>query len=50
MRFWDALLDRYIGGARRELGDDAAARIEAEGRALSLDEAMAEALATAATR
>jgi non-specific serine/threonine protein kinase len=46
MRFWDALLERYIGAARRALGDDAAARRQDEGRAISLDEAIARSLAS----
>ncbi len=41
--FWDALLDRYIGAARRALGPDADA-IWAEGRQLSFDAAVALAL------
>lgn len=41
--FWDALLERYLGPARTELGDGAAA-IWAEGRALAFDDAVALAL------
>jgi hypothetical protein len=46
MRFWDALLERYIGAARQALGEDAAARRQDEGRAISLDEAVARSLAS----
>ncbi len=40
VRFWDELLDRYIGTARRELGSDADALWD-EGRALVFDDAVA---------
>jgi hypothetical protein len=43
VRFWDELLDRYIGAARRELGADGEAAWEA-GRKLGFDEAVALAL------
>jgi tetratricopeptide (TPR) repeat protein len=43
LRFWDALLDRYIGAAHRALGEEAAARIQEEGRAMSFEQAMASA-------
>jgi predicted ATPase/class 3 adenylate cyclase len=46
--FWDALLDRYIGGARRQVGEKADA-IWAEGRALPFDDAVQLATATTAT-
>jgi predicted ATPase/class 3 adenylate cyclase len=41
--FWDALLERYVGAARAELGE-AAVGISAEGRALAFDDAVALAL------
>ena len=41
--FWDALLERYIGAARRELGVKAD-ELWAEGRAMEFDEAVARAL------
>jgi predicted ATPase/class 3 adenylate cyclase len=41
--FWDALLDRYIGGAREQLGADAEA-VSAEGRAMAFDDAVELAL------
>jgi non-specific serine/threonine protein kinase len=44
LRFWDALLDKYLGMARQALGE-AAARVWQEGWSLPLDEAMTEALA-----
>jgi non-specific serine/threonine protein kinase len=44
MRFWDALLDRYLGGARRTLGADAAEHVWKEGRLIPFDEAIAIAL------
>jgi hypothetical protein len=37
--FWKALLDRYLGPAREELGDDAGPAWE-EGRQLSFEEAV----------
>ncbi|HYN06285.1 MAG TPA: protein kinase [Vicinamibacterales bacterium] len=46
LRFWDALLERYIGGARRAVGEEAARRVE-EGPAIPFEEAMATALAPA---
>ena len=46
--FWDALLDRYIGGAREQVGEKADA-IWAEGRALAFDDAVQLATATTAT-
>jgi predicted ATPase len=51
VRFWDALLERYLGQARRTLGSDAATRAWNEGRAMPYDTAIADALeASAATR
>jgi hypothetical protein len=46
--FWDALLERYIGRAREQLGDKAEA-IWAEGRVLPFDDAVQLATATTAT-
>jgi hypothetical protein len=43
VRFWDELLDRYVGAARRELGSEAD-ELWAEGRALAFDDAVALAL------
>lgn len=40
MRFWDALLDRYLVRARETLGSDAAERAEKDGRLLSFDDAV----------
>jgi predicted ATPase/class 3 adenylate cyclase len=45
--FWDALLERYLGPAREQLGEEAAA-VWAEGRALPFDEAVQLATAPAA--
>jgi predicted ATPase/class 3 adenylate cyclase len=42
--FWDGLLDRYIGAAREELGDEADA-VWGEGRELAFDDAVELALA-----
>jgi predicted ATPase/class 3 adenylate cyclase len=47
VRFWDALLERFIGAARARLGDEAEA-IWAEGRALTFDAAVARAMAEGA--
>ena len=46
--FWDALLEKYIGGAREALGADADA-VWAEGRAMALDDAVILALAPEGT-
>ena len=43
VRFWDGLLERYLGPAREQLGEEADAAW-AEGRALAFDEAIALAL------
>jgi hypothetical protein len=43
VRFWDALLEGYLGPAREQLGADAG-RAWAEGRALEFDEAVELAL------
>ena len=48
LRFWDALLDNYLGMARRALGDAAAQSWQA-GMAMTFDEAMRAALAATAT-
>jgi non-specific serine/threonine protein kinase len=48
IRFWDALLDRYIGGARHALGDDAADRAWCEGLQLPFEQAVEEALSAGA--
>jgi len=45
MRFWDALLERHLGAARRSLAAEAAGRAEAEGRMLPFESAVAQALA-----
>ena len=45
--FWDALLERYLGPAREQLGAEADA-VWAEGRALAFDDAVELALAPAA--
>ena len=44
VRFWDSLLERYIGAARAQLGAEADA-VWAEGRALAFDDAVELALA-----
>jgi hypothetical protein len=44
VRFWDALLDRYLGAAERTLGNEAAETERNKGRALSFDEAVKLAL------
>ena len=44
VRFWDALLDRYLGAAERTLGSEAAETERNKGRALSFDEAVKLAL------
>src|SRR5439155_14945131 len=44
VRFWDSLLERYIGAARAQLGAEANA-VWAEGRALAFDDAVELALA-----
>ena len=41
--FWDALLERYLGPAREQLGAEADA-VWAEGRALTFDDAVELAL------
>jgi len=46
--FWDALLEKYIGGAREALGADADA-VWAEGRAMAFDDAVILALAPEGT-
>ena len=44
VKFWDALLTRYFGAAREALGDAAASRAWARGRATAFDEAVEDAL------
>ena len=44
MRFWNALLDRWLGRARAELGADAAEAAWQEGRRMDFEEAVGEAL------
>ena len=44
IRFWDALLDHYLGAARHALGSEAADRAWNAGRSLSFDEAVSLAL------
>ncbi len=48
IRFWDALLERYLGQARRALGAEAADRAWRDGQRLAFDEAIAIALGGAA--
>jgi hypothetical protein len=45
IRFWSALLDRYLGRARVELGADAADAAWQEGRGMDFERAVEEALA-----
>jgi predicted ATPase len=47
IRFWDALLERYLGQARRDLGAETADRAWREGQRLAFDDAIAIALAGA---
>jgi len=44
VKFWDALLARYLGGAREALGEAEASRAWARGRARAFDEAVTDAL------
>jgi hypothetical protein len=44
IRFWDGLLERYLGRARRALGAEAAERSSRAGGLLTVDEAIALAL------
>ena len=44
VRFWDELLERYIGGARRQLGPEVSDAEWEGGSRISLDEAVAIAL------
>ena len=46
VKFWDALQTRYFGAAREALGDAAASRAWARGRATAFDEAVEDALRT----
>ena len=45
IRFWSALLDRYLGRARVELGAEAADAAWQEGRRMEFERAVEEALA-----
>ena len=45
IRFWSALLDRYLGRARVELGAEAADAAWQEGRRMEFESAISEALA-----
>jgi predicted ATPase/tRNA A-37 threonylcarbamoyl transferase component Bud32 len=47
VRFWDALLERYLGAARQSLEPERAASAWARGRDMSLEDAIALALETA---
>jgi non-specific serine/threonine protein kinase len=44
IRFWDALLERYIGAARQRLGVEPSEREWSKGRSISFDEAVTLAL------
>jgi hypothetical protein len=44
IKFWDALIERYLGGARNILGFEAADHIYEEGRLIPFDSAVAVAL------
>lgn len=44
MRFWDELLDRYLGAARQALGAEASERAWQEGKVLPFETAVARAL------
>jgi non-specific serine/threonine protein kinase len=44
IRFWDALLDKYLGQARSALGEPAAAEARSRGEAMAFDDAVIEAL------
>lgn len=48
LAFWDALLERYLGPAREQLGEDVEVAW-AEGRTLEFDDAVQLALAQSAT-
>jgi len=45
MNFWDALMDKHMGAARRALGEQTAERSWREGALIPFDEAVALALA-----
>jgi len=47
VRFWHALLDRYLGQARQTLGETAAARAWSEGRSMLFSNAIGQALEAA---
>ena len=44
IRFWDALLDKYLEQARRALGEPAAAEARRRGEAMAFDDAVIQAL------
>ena len=44
IRFWDALLDRYIGAAQKSMGIEASEKEWSKGRNISFDDAVAMAL------
>ena len=44
IRFWDALLERYLGAAKKSLSEEAMTTILNKGQALSFDDAVARAL------
>lgn len=50
LRFWDVLLERYLGPARQALGTEAADRAWSEGRFMPFAEAVAEALSGSRAR
>jgi non-specific serine/threonine protein kinase len=50
MRFWDELLDRYLGAARQALGAEASERAWQEGKVLPFETAVARALMSRTTR
>jgi hypothetical protein len=45
VRFWDALLDRYIGGAKEKLGNRESEQAWNQGLAIAFDDAISTALA-----
>jgi hypothetical protein len=47
VRFWDELVDRYLGAAARALGPEAVARARAEARSTSYESVIERALAAA---
>jgi hypothetical protein len=49
IRFWDALLDKYLDQARRALGAPAAAEAWSQGQAMPFDDAVVQALDSSLT-